>query len=395
MFCYTIGFLLSCCPAICPTPAARVVAPEPARPRALMTAPTARPSQPAPWRRMSAPAPRSTPPTPAVLRTPLPGTPVAMTAFLEPQAADETTPEPPRAAPSPRVTTRRPGSPPQGGPPQPGMPQGGPPQPGMPQGGPPQPGMPQGGLPPGAPDAWRSPGPPGWDPIIARIAHRRPDVAERLMRLAVESPDRLDELLAGSVADILLARLLEAQNNPVLPPPEWRRRGPGPAGDAPPTPDAPPPAEDFRVVAPRRHAQHIAPPRAAPQMRRPAPPGAPYPHDPRASLLERLAAADREDAEFARRTEEAAAAARAEAERSAEDPVRSAAEAQLRDAVLHHFDVRTQRRTLELERIEGELDRLAAAIAEIREDLKRRESDREEIVRTRIGELLRRSNLAR
>ena len=54
---------------------------------------------------------------------------------------------------------------------------------------------------------------------------------------------------------------------------------------------------------------------------------------------------------------------------------------QLEETVNKHFDVRQQRRTLELKRMEGELQRL-------REVIDRREKARKEIVEKRVTELL-------
>ena len=60
---------------------------------------------------------------------------------------------------------------------------------------------------------------------------------------------------------------------------------------------------------------------------------------------------------------------------------RSKIKQQLEETVSKHFDVRQQRRTLELKRLEGELQRLREVIA-------RRDKSRKEIVEKRITTLL-------
>src|SRR5262245_7816585 len=245
--------------------------------------------------------------------------------------------------------------------------------------------------------------PPGWDAIIERIARKRPEVADRLCRFAAESPDRLDELLAGSVLDHLFIRMIELQpDTPGAPTPETRRpyavnpTGPGPT----PRPSAYPPRgaplpggapRDAGPGTPRpRFAPRFDPPRRQPGQTQYLRQQADY-----SDLVQRLVEAGRDDDDLARRAEEAAAAARAAGERAESDPLRADAEELLRETVRHQFDVRTQRRALELERIQREIERLSAAIEEVRRELKEREADRDEIIRTRISELLRRGQGAR
>jgi chromosome segregation ATPase len=60
---------------------------------------------------------------------------------------------------------------------------------------------------------------------------------------------------------------------------------------------------------------------------------------------------------------------------------RAAVQKELAESVNKHFDLRQQRRELQLKRLEEELQRLRDAI-------KRREEAREQIVKKRVGELL-------
>ena len=247
------------------------------------------------------------------------------------------------------------------------------------------PGPPRGPRP--RPGEGRPMGPPGWEGVIDRVAQHRPDVADRLQALVDESPRRVDELFAALIVERLADRILEEQPAPPdrQRPPPWRDdslQG-GPPGDiapgAGPRPRPPP--------GPRRGP--------GPEGRRPGPPpggpgGRPPPGDRLPpELKERLDRADDADIELAEQCERSAAAARALADRRSDDSERIAAEQALAETVRQHFEARTTRRSLEVERIEHELKRLTAVIDRIREDLKRREADRDEIVTRRVRELLR------
>jgi hypothetical protein len=78
--------------------------------------------------------------------------------------------------------------------------------------------------------------------------------------------------------------------------------------------------------------------------------------------------------------------------RAADGVERERRREELRSEINVQFDVRTQLRQSELERISRDLERLQRAVGEIRADLERREKERDAIIERRIQHLLERGD---
>jgi hypothetical protein len=169
------------------------------------------------------------------------------------------------------------------------------------------------------------------------------------------------------------------------PPPKPPRDGdldrppPGDEGDPPPKPprgdgsDRPPPRAPGRLDPDN-------PSPGSPRGDRPQPPGAPrWPHDNWESLQQNdpeMYKLLKEDADLDRQERELAMQYR-QAPTAQRDKIKK----QIQGLVDKHFDVRQQRRLLELKRLEDELKRL-------RDSAERRTKARKELVERRVGELL-------
>jgi hypothetical protein len=204
------------------------------------------------------------------------------------------------------------------------------------------------------------------DAIIRMIVRRRPELAERLRRLQREAPERFAEV----VTDALILRL------------ESALRAPGP--EAPPRPSMVEPME------PRRRD-------AAPERR--GPPGAPRPaaRHMRAPLVEHMVRDEfaQQRAHLHRRHEELEVTSRELADKlrglpkdRAEPRVRHELRDVLERKVHEHFEIRTQLRHSELERIEHDLQRLQKTLDELRAALENRQRERDTIIKRRMHQLL-------
>jgi hypothetical protein len=165
------------------------------------------------------------------------------------------------------------------------------------------------------------------------------------------------------------------------PPPDARRDGPGPRdGDDGMAPPRPLRDGDSNKRPPRDSRGPNAPPPLGPRPDGPPlqrPPRGPYEdwnalerHDPEMFKLQK------QDMELDRQTRD-----QAEQYRHASKDERVKIKQQVQELVNKHFDVRQQRRALELKRLEDE-------IKQLREEVERREKGRKDLVEKRLSELL-------
>lgn len=185
--------------------------------------------------------------------------------------------------------------------------------------------------------------------LLRMVRAHRPELAERLARLARQSPDRFHEVLVEALISRLESALDETEAEP------------GPPG------------------RPERGPRSPVRPRPGP-----AEPGGPPPGDvlPRVrELEERHGELERQSQELARQMRELGEGADAE--------VRHAAlREQLVRVVNEQFEVRTQLRHMELERMQRELHRIQEMVERLQGQLERRERERPAITERRIGQLL-------
>jgi hypothetical protein len=221
-----------------------------------------------------------------------------------------------------------------------------------PSGGPEGPGGPtppgRGGLPEGS---WR-PGPP-LEPLMRLIAERRPELAERLERLRREAPERFQDVLLDALTIRLRDALDEAEAQPRRPidmPP----RAPG----RPEQPGEPPRIRGGEAEG--RFAE------TRPAVR---------------ALDERQQRLEMRSHELAEQYRELRAGQQAgEPQQRIRD--------ELATVVKEQFEVRSQLRTLELQRMERELQRLQETLERLQAEVERREHERESIIQRRIDQLL-------
>lgn len=193
--------------------------------------------------------------------------------------------------------------------------------------------------------ALHEPEPPPHADVLRAIAEHRPDLAERLERLWHRSPERFRQVLLRS----LILQLEDELN-----------RGEHEAGPPPPLPRFKP-----------RHVEHPG-----------LPPGPPD------EFEEHVRALERRNEQLELRSHELAERLRAMRGAGASEAEREPLLGELQDAVNEHFDVRTELRKAELERIERELHRLRQMLENMRRGLERRAHERETIIRGRVGKLL-------
>ncbi len=213
-------------------------------------------------------------------------------------------------------------------------------------GGPPPPA--RAGLPEGP---WR-PSPP-LEPLLRLIAERRPELAERLERLRREAPERFQDVLL----DALTIRLRDAL--------------------------------DEAEAQPRRPID--MPPRAP---GRPEQPGEPArirggeAEGPFGETLLAVRALDERQQRLEMRSHELAEQYRElRAGQQAGEPQQRIRD-ELAAVVKEQFEVRSQLRTFELQRIERDLQRLHETLERLQAELERRAHERESIIQRRIDQLL-------
>jgi hypothetical protein len=180
--------------------------------------------------------------------------------------------------------------------------------------------------------------------LLRAIAQERPELAERLRRLWRESPEKFREVVVRSLAAQLEVALDEAERVPARPGPAGR-----PPGERPPRP-AGPAEEDERQLRQRRELEQ------------------------RHEQLE-----DRTRDLVNRLRQLRAEGGPAEASEGTER--------ELREVVNAQFEVRTQLRRLELERIEQNLRRLQQMLERMRQGLEHRERARGAIIDRRVEQL--------
>ena len=234
-----------------------------------------------------------------------------------------------------------------------------PPEPPRPPPAEPGPGMPDGPRPPGVPGV-EPPGGPRppiapFDPLLRLIAERRPELAERLERLRRESPRRLREV----VLDALTSRLEEALNEAERSP----ERPIGPRGEGREARGGP--GERLGAAAQRERG-----PAERPEFRQRM-----------RELEEQHEQLERQSQELAQqlREQRTGGAAAGELDRLREE---------LTGVVKHQFEVRTELRKAELQRIERELQRMREMVEKLQRELEQREKEREAIIQKRIDQLL-------
>jgi chromosome segregation ATPase len=171
------------------------------------------------------------------------------------------------------------------------------------------------------------------------VAERRPDLAERLERLRRRDPERFERVLMDAFMIRMERALAEAEADLGRHPGERTYERPGP-----------PPEE-------RRFERHVR------------------------ELHERNEELERRSLELAERSR------RLPHEEAEPEECRRVLD-ELTGAVNEHFEVRTELRRTELERVERELHRLRETIERMRRDFERRERERDTIIERRVRRLL-------
>lgn len=195
-------------------------------------------------------------------------------------------------------------------------------------------------------------------PLLRYLRERRPDLADRLERLRERDPERFRRV----ILDAFVLRLEEVLAEHELEGPRLPRESRGPEGGRPPV--APGPGE--------------FPPGPAGQ---PVPP-APDEFAPRVQELHR-----RHD-ELEMRSRELGERCRRARIDQAPPEERERLRAELERTVNEQFDVRTELRHIDLQRIERELQRLHERVESLRRELERRQRERGAIIERRIDQLL-------
>jgi hypothetical protein len=213
-----------------------------------------------------------------------------------------------------------------------------------------------------APDA--GPPPPGdlGDQIIHLLLERRPELGRKLADLRERSPEQFEDVLADALAARLGEALDRAERAPDRPRAPRGRPGVPRAGEPGWPGGGPPPAGPRAEAGPRDMRARAEPLRA------------------RQRELQALVDTLVTQLQALRRHE-----ADADEKGSSERELMS----RLERAVNDEFDVRTELRRLELERIERELDRLQQSVSRIRDELSERERGRGVIIERRMRELVR------
>ncbi len=246
----------------------------------------------------------------------------------------------------------------------------------------PRPGHPVGppGGPPHGPGARRGPGGPGEPPVaplLRMIAERRPELAERLGRLYHESPERFHDVLLDALMLRLEATLDKAEAEHERERDEHHERRPDTAEHEPGHPRDP-----------HRPGPEGGPPHGPhPGMRPGAHPGPAGGFGPPA-LPPRLRELEERHADLERRSDALTAAYRELRARGAPEGEQRRVHEELERTVHEHFEVRTELRQLELERLEHEIMQLRRHLEHLREQFEQRSQRREAIIERQIRHLI-------
>jgi len=257
-------------------------------------------------------------------------------------------PPPPPAPAAPRPEPAVPGQP---GPSEPAVGIG---QPGGPPGPGPEPSQQEGLFPPYP-----------WRPLLRYLRERRPELADRLERLRDRDPEGFRRV----ILDAFMLRLEEA-----LAQEEGR---PGPPGRQP--------------RAPEQGRAQFPPGAGGPPGRGPVgpggPAGAPLPPGPD-EFFPRVQELQKRHEQLEMRSRELAEHLRAGRFEPVPPEERERLRAELERTVNEQFDVRTELRRIDLERIERDLQRLHERVDSLRRELERRQRERAGIIERRIQQLL-------
>lgn len=188
---------------------------------------------------------------------------------------------------------------------------------------------------------------PPWAPLMRILAERRPELADRLERMRRQDPELFERVLMEAFMPRLERALDEAEADIK----RHRPRGPEQPGGPHDLrrPDQPRPEREFE-----HHTRELHERQEKLEMRS---------HE----LAEKLKRLRHEDAE---------------------PEARTALREELTGAVNEQFEVRTELRGLELQRIERELQRLHENVEKMRGDFERRQLERESIIEQRVRQLL-------
>jgi hypothetical protein len=223
----------------------------------------------------------------------------------------------------------------------------------------PEPETPDGPRPPGVGEAGLPGGPrppvAPVDALLRLIAERRPELAKRLERMRRESPRRLREVVLDALTARLEEALNEAENSP--------ERPVGPRGEGRGVRGGPGERPGGRAIRERGLAER-------PEFRQRV-----------RELEEQHEQLERHSQELAQKLHEqrAGGAATEELDRLRDE---------LTGVVQHQFEVRTELRKAELQRIEQELQRIREMVGNLQRELEHREKEREAIIQKRIDQLL-------
>jgi hypothetical protein len=183
-------------------------------------------------------------------------------------------------------------------------------------------------------------------PLLRIIGHHSPELAGRLERLWRRSPERCHEVLMDALVFRLEEKLDEAER-------DLRHDEPRPPGER----ESPRPP----------HRGPDAPPR---------------------EMMERHMRLEREHEECERVSHELAERLRHLQHEGGPAEARMETREELERVVNHQFEVRTQLRRFELERIERELSHLREVVERMQRQFERRERERGAIIERRIKQLL-------
>lgn len=204
------------------------------------------------------------------------------------------------------------------------------------------------------------------DPLLRMIRQRRPELAERLQNLRRKNPDLYHHVLLDALMFRLEDALNDAEQSGVVErerPRDGGRRG----------------GRRDEGARPGRGR----PPRPGVDRPRPPEPG------PDADLRARAGELEERHGDLERETHELAMRLRDMRERGAAPPQqREQLRGELTRRVSEQFEVRTELRKIELERIERELHKLREMLERMQQQLQRREQQRESIIGRRIEQLL-------
>jgi DNA repair exonuclease SbcCD ATPase subunit len=209
--------------------------------------------------------------------------------------------------------------------------------------------MPGPGMMPPGPPCLSPLGEPGhrWDPLLHLLSERRPGLAERLTRLRERDPERFEDIIADAVGKRIERALDEQEGEPA----DQERPG---------EPVPPPPMHAPRMGGPHHRLEMDEHARGLQEQQ------------------EKLEQQSRELAGQLRRMQREGAPQEQMQRRRDE----------LTQIVNQQFDLRTELRKTELERLEQDMKRIQERLDQVRQNLERRQAERGEIVARRMEQLL-------